>query len=70
MTGPRRSGVRRNLSFDPKNIFALGDGPIRVDAAKNCSATANVSVIGNDKPSEIWNPIVIVDHQRRARLKR
>src|SRR5439155_13277805 len=68
MARSRRSRSCCDLSFDPKNIFALRNRAIGIDAAKNCPASANLSVINNHKASEGGDPIIIVDHQRAARL--
>src|SRR5437016_8488095 len=70
MTSPRCSRLRRDFSFNPENIFALGDGAIRVNPAEDCPAAANLSVVNYHKSSKRWDPIVIVDHQRTARLNR
>src|SRR5207237_1122217 len=59
MAGSRRSRSCCDLSFDPKNIFALRNRAIGIDAAKNCPASANLSVINNHKASEGGDPIVI-----------
>jgi len=45
MAGSHRSRFRRDLSFDPEDIFALGDDTIGVNAAKNCAAAANLVII-------------------------
>src|SRR5438270_10681006 len=70
MPDPRRSRLGRDFAFYPENILALGDGAIGVNTAENCPATANLSVIDNHKAPERRNPIVVVDHQRTARLNR
>src|SRR5205085_11995560 len=68
MTRPRRSRFGRDLSFNPENVFALGDRAIGVKAAKNCSAATNLTVVRNHETPKCRNPIVIVDHQRAPRL--
>src|SRR5205807_476436 len=69
MTGSGRSRFRRDFSFYPKNIFALRDRAIGINAAENCAAAANLAIIRDDKASKLRNAIMIVDHQRTARLQ-
>src|ERR1041385_2554914 len=59
-----------DFSFRPKNVFAFGDRTICVNAAKDSTAATNFAVIKNDKPAEIGNAIVVIDHQRGAGLDR
>src|SRR5437879_3480616 len=68
MPAPRRTRTRCDLSFDPENIFALRNRAIGVNAAKNRPAAADLAVIDNYESPELWNAIMIVDHQRPARL--
>ena len=68
MSGSSGASLCRDLSFNPENIFALRDRAIGVHAAENCAAAANLSVIDDDKTPKRRNPVVIVDHQGRARL--
>ena len=51
-------------------LEGLDSGALRVvTAAENCAAATNPAIVNNDKASKLRNPIVIVDHQRAARLK-
>src|SRR5438105_15236753 len=70
MSAPRGASARGDLPFDPENIFALRNGAIGVNAAKNRPAAANLTVIDNYESPELWNAIVIVHHQRATRLNR
>ena len=54
----------------PENVFALDRGAIGVSAAENDSAAADSSVIDDNEAPEIGDAIVIIQHERRARLNR
>src|SRR6266487_610883 len=70
MAAPRRARSSRNFSFAPKNVFALCNLSIGVDAAENRTASADLSVVNENKSAEIRNMIVIVNHERTAGLNR
>src|SRR4051812_19693990 len=55
MSHLRCSFSARDLLFRPKNIFALGDRAIGISSSKNNSASADASLIGDDKTTEIYN---------------
>src|SRR5437899_453092 len=57
-----------NFFLRPKDILALCDGSIRVNATENCAATADLSVVDDNKASEIRNPVVIIYDECRAGL--
>src|SRR6266513_794927 len=63
MAAPNCSRVGSNFSFGPKDIFAFCNGAIRINAAENRSATTDLPVIYNNKPSEVRNAIVIVEDE-------
>src|SRR5438128_5858665 len=70
MAGPHCAFTGRNFSLDPEDIFALCDGSICVNAAENRAATADLSVVDDNKPTQIRNAIVVVDNKRSAGLNR
>src|SRR5215469_5103384 len=63
VTGPDCPFTRGDFSFGPKDILAFCNGAIRVDAAENRSATADLSVVYDDEPSEVRNAVVVVDDE-------
>src|SRR5205814_10575755 len=62
--------LRGDFSFAPENILALDRAAIGVNSPMNNPAAADRSVIDQDKATERWNAIVIIQHNRGARLNR
>src|SRR4029077_12038512 len=60
MTAPHCPGACRYFPLGPENIFALRNGPVCVNAAENRSATTDLSVVHDHKPSEIRDAIVVI----------
>src|ERR1700746_2918911 len=59
-----------NFSFGPKNVFALCNLPVGIDAAENDTSSANLVVIDDCKSAEIRDAVMIVDHEWTAGLNR
>src|SRR5436190_8614520 len=68
MAGTHCAFASCNFFLRPKDIFALCDGSIRVNAAENCATTADLAVVDDNKPSQIRNPVMIIYDEWRARL--
>ena len=67
----RRASSRCNLLFDPEDVFALRCRvPVGVNAAEDRAATANLAAVRDDESTQLRIAIVIVDHERAARLNR
>src|SRR5260370_33871501 len=68
MTGSHRAFASRNFFLRPKDIFALCDASICITATENRAAAADLSIIDDDKGSEIRNPVVIIYYEWRSGL--
>src|SRR6266516_4782812 len=68
MAGTHCALASRDFFLRPKDIFALCDGSIRVNATKNCAATADLSVVDDNKAAEVRNPVVIIYDKWRTGL--
>src|SRR5438477_3290225 len=60
--------LRGDFSFAPENILALDRAAIGVNAAVTDPAAANHPVIDQNKATEWWKTIVVIQHNRRTRL--
>src|SRR5439155_3607413 len=68
MTAAHCPCARRNFSLRPEDVLALCDGPVRINAAENRAATADLSVVYDNKAAEIRNTLVVVNHEWAAGL--
>src|SRR5437667_5868248 len=68
MAGSQRPFPGCNLFLGPENIFALCDASIRINAAEDRAATADLSVVYDHKAAQTGNAIMIVDDEWRASL--
>ena len=66
MSAPQRTFAGRNFSLAPKNVLALCHTAIGVNTAGNRAAAADFIVVHDDKPAEIRDTIMIVNHERPA----
>src|SRR4029077_11573629 len=60
--------LRGDFSFTPENVLALDRAAIGVDAPVNDPAAANHPVVHQNKATEWWKAIVVIQHDRRTRL--
>ena len=68
MITPQRARTRRNFSLGPKNILALCDLPVGINAAENRAAAADFSIVHNNEPAKIRDAIMVVHYQWPAGL--
>src|SRR5207245_6443057 len=66
ISAPQRTFAGRNFSLAPKNVLALCHTAIGVNTAGNRAAAADFIVVHDDKPAEIRDTIMIVNHERPA----
>src|SRR5918996_2723495 len=63
MTASQCALAGGNFSLGPKNILALGSFPVGINTAENRAATADPSVVHDNKSAEIRDAIMIVDNE-------
>src|SRR5205823_8585322 len=70
MTAAHCPCARRNFSLSPEDVLALCDGPVRINAAENRAATADLPVVYDNEATEIRNTLVVINNEWAAGLNR
>src|SRR5438270_3500701 len=65
MSMQSRTRLGRDLPFTPENVLTLYRRAIGIDAAVDDAAGYDRSIINEDEPAEIWDAIMIVQHDGR-----
>src|SRR5207247_10528278 len=70
MTAAHCPCARRNFFLSPEDVLALCDGPVRINAAENRAATADLPVVYDNEATEIRNTLVVINNEWAAGLNR